>query len=375
MKRIAFFPGTFDPFTSCHLEILVHAIQQYEYDVVIIGVYSNPNKNPWFPAEERKAMIDRVIYDNRLHENVKTVIYTGLTIEAAKSHYAGVIICGIRNGIDHIYENQIAELNLHFAQIPTTIINIEKENGIVKFISSSIIRDIIINSTKWPEYIKGLVPDAVLDGLLIREMVPVLRERFVQLFERNGGYRNDALYCFNELLEKYSDPKRYYHGILHLVDLFSEFRRDFFSDPDLVEFALFYHDIEMDFMMQGGVDELNSAKIAQNVVARYLKRDYWYTGVYRFILLTRYPSIPETADEQRFVALDLSILDDNAPAYQRYLRGLRYEYRFLNNNEWRKGRSQFLTSFTKSEYWKIDSVWQYYKKYSVSNIETELKTL
>lgn len=381
MQKIAFFPGTFDPFTNGHLEIIKNAVDQ-KYEVVI-GIGTNSSKTPWFSEIERKSMIDKVMYDNGLHHYTKTVIYTGLTIEAAKANYAGCIIRGVRNVIDREYENQILEINLHLSEIPTIIVDIGEGKSIIKYISSSIVRELVKNSKKWPEYIKDMVPDAVMDALKIRAVIPILKERFIKLFERNGGYRRDAEYCFDIILQKYSDPKRYYHGILHIADLLNKFdnmiwdNQSLFTDPDLVELAIFLHDIEMDFMVSGGLNEINSAKFAQYVVAKYLNKDHWYNQIYNLIMVTRYPSSnPITNDEKLFIALDLSIFGIVQPyKYEKYLKGIRYEYKFANDEQWKIGRIQFLKSLMESNCLKNNVTLDIYKNRFKRNIEIELENL
>lgn len=104
--RIAVYPGSFDPITSGHLNIVKRAARLY--DKLIIGVLNNASKQPLFSAEERKAMIDEVTGDI---PNVSCDIFSGLLVDFAKQNGASVIVKGLRTVADFEYEFQMALLN------------------------------------------------------------------------------------------------------------------------------------------------------------------------------------------------------------------------------------------------------------------------
>lgn len=100
------YPGSFDPITSGHLNIVKRAARLY--DKLIIGVLNNASKQPLFSAEERKAMIDEVTGDI---PNVSCDIFSGLLVDFAKQNGASVIVKGLRTVADFEYEFQMALLN------------------------------------------------------------------------------------------------------------------------------------------------------------------------------------------------------------------------------------------------------------------------
>jgi len=111
MTRVAFYPGTFDPVTNGHVDILAAALDLA--DRVVIGVGVNPGKSPLFSLPERKAMVAAMIAglgkgtDNR----VTSVEFTGLAVTAAREAGATLIIRGLRDANDFDYEMQMAGMN------------------------------------------------------------------------------------------------------------------------------------------------------------------------------------------------------------------------------------------------------------------------
>ena len=104
--RIGIYPGSFDPVTIGHLDIIKRSALLV--DQLIIGVLNNSKKNPVFTAEERKEMIESVVKDI---PNVKVEVFDGLLVEFAKLKKAEVIFRGLRAVTDFEYELQIAQTN------------------------------------------------------------------------------------------------------------------------------------------------------------------------------------------------------------------------------------------------------------------------
>ena len=138
MKRIAFFPGSFDPITKGHEDIVRRAIPMFDEIVVALGV--NTSKNYMFTFEQRLKWIENTFAD---HPTVKVVSYQGLTVDACKEHKANFILRGLRNSNDYEYEKSIALMNQAMApDIETIYLNTRPEWAAI---SSTIIRDIIKN--------------------------------------------------------------------------------------------------------------------------------------------------------------------------------------------------------------------------------------
>ncbi|HET7715015.1 MAG TPA: pantetheine-phosphate adenylyltransferase [Bauldia sp.] len=110
MPRTALYPGTFDPITNGHLDILSAARALADEVVVAIGVH--PSKKPMFPLAERRAMIAAALKDlPEATGRVRVTTFNGLVIDAARDAGAGIIIRGLRDAADFDYEMQMAGMN------------------------------------------------------------------------------------------------------------------------------------------------------------------------------------------------------------------------------------------------------------------------
>ena len=138
MERICLFPGTFDPVTLGHIDIINRAIPLF--DKIYVGIGINSSKSPMFSAEQRMEWF-REIYKDK--PNVESVIYDGLTVNYCKSINAHFILRGIRYVSDFEYEKTIADANLTLdPDIETIFLTGEPKYTSV---ASTIVRDIIRN--------------------------------------------------------------------------------------------------------------------------------------------------------------------------------------------------------------------------------------
>lgn len=138
MQRICLFPGTFDPVTLGHVDIINRAINLF--DKIIVGIGSNAGKDPMFSAEQRLMWIED-IYKNE--EKVNGAVYEGLTINFCKQIGAKYILRGIRYVSDFEYEKTIADANRAMDKSLETVFL----TGEPKYtsVASTIVRDIIRN--------------------------------------------------------------------------------------------------------------------------------------------------------------------------------------------------------------------------------------
>lgn len=138
MRRIAFFPGSFDPITKGHEEIVLRALPLFDKIIVALGV--NSSKNEMFPLNQRQDWIEKTFSEC---PSVEVTNYTGLTIDACKKHQAKFILRGLRNSNDYEYEKSIAMMNQTIEpSIETIYLNTHLEWAAI---SSTIVRDIIKN--------------------------------------------------------------------------------------------------------------------------------------------------------------------------------------------------------------------------------------
>ncbi|MFN8357029.1 MAG: pantetheine-phosphate adenylyltransferase [Spirosomataceae bacterium] len=134
MPRIALFPGSFDPFTKGHEDIVLRALKLF--DEVIIGIGSNANKKRYFPLEVMTACIEETFKDLP----VKVVAYDNLTAIVARDHQANFLLRGLRNTTDFEYENSISQVNRYLVDNLETVFLITSPH--LAPISSSIVRDL-----------------------------------------------------------------------------------------------------------------------------------------------------------------------------------------------------------------------------------------
>lgn len=155
MMKIAVYPGSFDPITNGHLDILNRACSLF--DKVIVLVANNPNKSSNFSALERVEMIKEAVIGN---EKIEVTSDSGLTVEFAKKHKATHLIRGLRAVSDFEYEFQLASANEYIDPKIDTVFLMAR--GDKTFISSSS----IITMAKQGIDVSKLVPDSVLKRLV-----------------------------------------------------------------------------------------------------------------------------------------------------------------------------------------------------------------
>jgi pantetheine-phosphate adenylyltransferase len=130
----AIFPGSFDPFTIGHFDVVMRGLTLF--DEIIIGIGINHNKRTTFPLEERIAAIEKAFAQE---PRVKVVAYQGLTIDFAVEHHAECILRGVRSVQDFDYERSIADANKQLSGIETVLLY---TNPAYAHISSSLVRDL-----------------------------------------------------------------------------------------------------------------------------------------------------------------------------------------------------------------------------------------
>lgn len=150
MKR-AVFPGSFDPITLGHLDIIERSIPLF--DEIIVGVGTNSEKKYMFPLKKRMAFIEETFSK---YKSISVNQYEGLTIEFCKKVQADFIIRGLRNPADFEFEKAIAHTNRKLSGIETVFLLTAAKTS---FISSSIVREIISNRGDYTQ----LVPPTVRD--------------------------------------------------------------------------------------------------------------------------------------------------------------------------------------------------------------------
>ncbi|RZL48180.1 MAG: pantetheine-phosphate adenylyltransferase [Pedobacter sp.] len=152
--KIALFPGSFDPITIAHVDILKRALPLF--DKIVVGIGLNSSKQNFLSAEKREEMVKTIFAGN---ENVEVQLYEGLTVDFCRKINAKYMVRGIRSASDFEYERAIAQINQTMMPEVETILLLSKPE--YSAISSTIVRDILRNKGD----VSPFVPKEVIDFL------------------------------------------------------------------------------------------------------------------------------------------------------------------------------------------------------------------
>ena len=153
-KKIALYPGSFDPITNGHIDVLERASRMFDF--VVIAVLNNPEKKSFLTAEKRVELIKEATKDM---DNVSVASFDGLTVEYARQIGANFLIRGLRTITDFEYEVQLCQTNQVMApDIDTVFLSTRPEHN---FISSSIVKEL----SKYNTDISKFVPKNVVEYL------------------------------------------------------------------------------------------------------------------------------------------------------------------------------------------------------------------
>ena len=150
MKHNAVYPGTFDPITNGHTDLVRRAAAIF--DKVVVAIAANAGKAPMFSLEARVDMARRVLADI---PNVEITSYAELTVEFARKHKLSVIIRGLRAVSDFEFEFQLANMNRHMVREIETVFLTPQEQ--FTFISSSLVREIAVLGGDVREFVHPIV--------------------------------------------------------------------------------------------------------------------------------------------------------------------------------------------------------------------------
>ncbi|MFO7275883.1 MAG: pantetheine-phosphate adenylyltransferase [Pseudomonadota bacterium] len=150
MKRHAVYPGTFDPITNGHQDLVRRAASIFER--VVVAVAANPQKAPMFPLEKRVDLCKRVLEDL---PNVEVKGYSGLTVEFARQNGCTVIVRGLRAVSDFEFEFQLANMSRHLSRDIETVFLTPQEQ--FTFISSTLVREIAVLGGDVNEFVHPIV--------------------------------------------------------------------------------------------------------------------------------------------------------------------------------------------------------------------------
>ncbi|PCI39939.1 MAG: pantetheine-phosphate adenylyltransferase [Thiotrichales bacterium] len=155
MSSTAIYPGSFDPVSNGHFDIIARASKLF--DKVVVAVSHNPKKQYLFSLEDRVDMAQEVLQS---YNNVSVQSFSDLLVDFVKEHLPCVVIRGIRNAADFEFEMQLANMNRSLCQeVETIFLPTSPENS---FVSATLIKDV----ARMRGDVKRFVPTAVVDKLL-----------------------------------------------------------------------------------------------------------------------------------------------------------------------------------------------------------------
>jgi len=152
--RKAIFPGSFDPLTNGHLDVIQRSSPLF--DEIIVAILNNPEKNPMFTVEERVEMIEEILPSVE-HDNCKVTVasFSGLTAEFAKRSGATAIVRGIRAVSDYEYELRMALMNRKLEPTIETVFLMADEE--YSYVSSTLMKQVFLLGGR----VDGLIPELV----------------------------------------------------------------------------------------------------------------------------------------------------------------------------------------------------------------------
>ena len=154
MSRIALFPGSFDPVTVGHVDIILRAA--HLFDKLVIGVGNNSAKQYMFPLQDRIEWIRSTFSGD---PRIEVISYSGLTVNCCKEIGARYILRGLRSSSDFEYERSIAQMNHYMDQLIETVFILSSPQ--FSPVSSTVVRDIIRHGGD----VRAFVPEAVSSGI------------------------------------------------------------------------------------------------------------------------------------------------------------------------------------------------------------------
>ncbi len=338
MKKIGF-SGTLDPITNGHMWVIGEA--RSLADEVVVFLSQNPVKQPQFPAEQRKHIIEESARE-RGWDNVQVVIVkSDYTARVAKKHGADYLIRGIRTTADFDYENLIQQTNVDVLQGAKTIFVMPPRD--LGSVSSSFVKA-LEGPVGWNWTMKKFVPGPAYRAWILSW----LRKEWDALWERDDALAPEAALTerwFAHLTgpQAYGGAERHYHNLDHLVHGMCEIRawaantQASRHDADIVKKAFWFHD---------ALYERDEAALFSNEEA---SAQLWLgsgldmgDGAEAAALIRATDHFQGPAIEHRLkdvmLGIDLAILGQNDEVYEAYTRAIRQEYAHVEEAHFREQR-------------------------------------
>lgn len=156
MYTKAIYPGTFDPITNGHIDLVYRAADMFDH--VVVAIAFNPSKTPLFTLEERVELAERAVKDIK---NASVVGFSGLLANLAKEQQAKILLRGLRAVSDFEYEFQLANMNRRLnPELESVFLTPCEDNS---FISSTIVKEVSLHKGDVSQFVPDFVVDALQD--------------------------------------------------------------------------------------------------------------------------------------------------------------------------------------------------------------------
>ncbi len=154
MKNRAIYPGTFDPLTNGHIDLVQRAANMF--DEVILAIAHNPSKRPLFTVDERVALAEKALGNLN---NVSVVGFSGLLAQFAVEQHANILIRGLRAVSDFEYEFQLANMNRRLnSSLESVFLTPSEENS---FISSTLVKEVALHNGDVSQFVPPVIIEAL----------------------------------------------------------------------------------------------------------------------------------------------------------------------------------------------------------------------
>jgi pantetheine-phosphate adenylyltransferase len=333
--RKAVYAASLDPITNGHLNVIERMAPLYDEFIVVVAV--DPRKTYTFTPEERVEMTKAATAHL---PNVTVDVCVGrYVVNYAKDNGVRVIIRGLRNFKDLEDEQTLATENRKiYPGIETIWIPCLPE---LMHVSSSMVKGHVGADPGWLEQVARSVPAAVAVKLKEKFLLGRARKHWAKLMKMLGD-PNDSEEVLTDLLSRYGESHRAYHNLEHIISMLDEAELAGVGTLALL-LAIWFHDAIYNPKAKDNEEEsLRLAKVAtQQLYVPIGTRELVST----LIMATKHDSIPSEMTAQYMVDLDLMILGKSKKEFDMYEAGIRKEYEWVPESEFRAGRAKILRSF------------------------------
>lgn len=355
------YPGSFDPITNGHLDIIKRAAKLFDELIVLIAI--NPEKKEFLPMTQRIKLIMKSIKDLT---NVKVAGYQGLTTNFAQIKHCDFMVRGLRDTNDFEYEKKLAEINKKInPNIETVFIPTNPETSMI---SSSVVRNIHNIGGN----ISNFVPQCV-------DRTLYLKKTFDTIVKNLDFNQEKSVEIFNKIIDAYDDPTRGYHDSKHIISMLKNLDEYILNNPNSIQkpdefkFAILMHDY-----VNGNPNEISESIEAAETFIKQMSSNHDTNYIKNLILATDYShqKLNLSADEMLMQDLDLLILGSNPTDYKEYSKLIRKQYSHVPDNIFNQARKKVLQNFLNQEnIYHTNYFKSQYEVQARENINNEIKTL